>query len=49
MWLEEGKGHQRKLLEGDGIDMSLEGHMGFGRRDLRQGRSREAGEYAMDS
>lgn len=29
MWLEEGKGHQRKLLERNGIDMGLEGHMRF--------------------
>lgn len=36
VWLEEGKGHQRKLLEGSGIEVGLEGHMGFGRRDLQQ-------------
>lgn len=29
VWLEEGNGHQRKLLEGNGIDVGLDGHVGF--------------------
>jgi hypothetical protein len=49
VWLEEGKGHHGKLLEGNAIEVGLEGHTGFGRGDLQQGRSGDAGEYAMGS
>lgn len=40
-WLGEGKGPQRKWLEGNGTGAGPEGYMGFGRGDLQQGRSRE--------